>query len=93
MIGYAGTDEKVAWLKELGFDHAFNYKTQDLGQTLSQAAPDGIDVYYDNVRTQNLSCVILGVLFLISHLIFIDRVVRKTLRLVVPVHLSVWACM
>ena len=26
VIGYAGTDEKVAWLKELGFDHAFNYK-------------------------------------------------------------------
>ena len=26
VIGYAGSDEKVAWLKELGFDHAFNYK-------------------------------------------------------------------
>jgi len=26
VIGYAGTDEKVAWLKELGFDEAFNYK-------------------------------------------------------------------
>lgn len=27
VIGYAGTDEKVQWLKEeLGFDHAFNYK-------------------------------------------------------------------
>ena len=27
VIGYAGTDEKVQWLKDLGFDFAFNYKT------------------------------------------------------------------
>ena len=26
VIGYAGSDDKVEWLKELGFDHAFNYK-------------------------------------------------------------------
>ena len=26
VIGYAGTDEKVQWLKDLGFDYAFNYK-------------------------------------------------------------------
>ena len=49
VVGYAGSDAKVSWLKELGFDHAFNYKTQDLDQTLSQAAPSGVDIYYDNV--------------------------------------------
>ena len=50
MIGYAGSDEKVKWLKEeLGFDFAFNYKKVNLSESLKEAAPDGIDVYYDNV--------------------------------------------
>ena len=49
VIGYAGTDAKVKWLKELGFDFAFNYKKVDLSESLSKAAPDGVDVYYDNV--------------------------------------------
>lgn len=38
-------------LKNIGFDHVFNYKTTDLGKALDQAAPDGIDVYW--VRTKN----------------------------------------
>ncbi len=54
MIGYAGSDAKVSWLKELGFHHAFNYKTQDLRKTLSEAAPDGVDIYYDNVSCTNI---------------------------------------
>ena len=49
MIGYAGTDDKVKWLKELGFDFAYNYKKVNLSESLKEAAPDGIDVYYDNV--------------------------------------------
>ena len=49
VIGYAGSEKKVAWLKELGFDHAFNYKTQDIDETLKQAAPGGVDCFYDNV--------------------------------------------
>ena len=50
MIGYAGTDEKVKWLKEeLGFDFAFNYKKVNLSESLKEAAPEGVDVYYDNV--------------------------------------------
>jgi prostaglandin reductase 1 len=49
VIGYTGSDEKVAWLKELGFDHAFNYKTCDVEKTLKEAAPKGIDCYFDNV--------------------------------------------
>ncbi len=50
MIGYAGSDEKVKWIKEeLGFDFAFNYKKVELSESLKQAAPDGVDVYYDNV--------------------------------------------
>ena len=50
MIGYAGTDEKVKWLKEeLGFDFAFNYKKVNLSESLKEAAPEDVDVYYDNV--------------------------------------------
>lgn len=50
VIGYAGTDAKCKWIKEeLGFDYAFNYKTCDLSETLKEAAPNGIDCYFDNV--------------------------------------------
>lgn len=50
IIGCAGTDDKVKWLKEcLKPDFAFNYKTQDLSKTIYQASPDDVDVFYDNV--------------------------------------------
>ncbi|KAM4603263.1 prostaglandin reductase 1-like [Polymixia lowei] len=50
VVGCAGTDAKVAYLKELGFDYAFNYKTvSSLEETLRDAAPSGYDCYFDNV--------------------------------------------
>jgi NADPH-dependent curcumin reductase CurA len=50
VIGIAGSDEKVEWLTdELGFSAAINYKKEDVSERLSEVAPDGIDVYYDNV--------------------------------------------
>ncbi|KAF9349122.1 hypothetical protein BGX26_012541 [Mortierella sp. AD094] len=51
VIGSAGSDEKVAFLKnELGFDAAFNYKTQDKRAALTEAVgPAGLDIYYDLV--------------------------------------------
>merc|ERR1712080_697889 len=49
VIGYAGTDDKVDWLKNLGFDHAFNYKKVSVKDSLAQAAPNGVDCYFDNV--------------------------------------------
>jgi len=50
VIGYAGNDDKVAWLKDtLGFHEAFNYKKQDLAETLRQAAPGGVNCYFDAV--------------------------------------------
>jgi NADPH-dependent curcumin reductase CurA len=49
VIGFAGSDEKCAWLeRELGFDRAINYKTADLEAELVAAAPDGVDVYFEN---------------------------------------------
>ncbi|KAK3808032.1 MAG: hypothetical protein JOS17DRAFT_797000 [Linnemannia elongata] len=50
VVGSAGSDEKIAYLKnELGFDAAFNYKTQDKRQALTELAPQGLDIYYDLV--------------------------------------------
>lgn len=51
VVGFAGTDEKTRWLTdELGVDAAINYKTTDEYQAaLSDAAPGGVDVYFDNV--------------------------------------------
>lgn len=49
VIGYAGTDDKVEWLKQIGFDHAFNYKKVSVKDSLVKAAPKGVDCYFDNV--------------------------------------------
>jgi len=50
VVGIAGTDSKCEWLKSRGVDAAVNYKTtQNLTKSLMQAAPQGIDVYFENV--------------------------------------------
>jgi len=50
-VGIAGSDSKVAWLREeLGFDAAFNYRTsKDYTAKLRELCPQGIDCYFDNV--------------------------------------------
>ncbi|XP_050684103.1 prostaglandin reductase 1-like [Leptidea sinapis] len=57
VIGFAGTDEKVKWLKELGFDEAFNYKTVNIQTALKEVAPNGVDCYFDNVGGEISSSV------------------------------------
>lgn len=50
VVGIAGSDEKVDYLKsELGFDEAVNYKNDSFQQDLENAASDGVDIYFDNV--------------------------------------------
>ena len=50
VIGFVGSDEKAEWCKnELGFDHVINYKKRNFSEALSEIAPDGVDIYYDNV--------------------------------------------
>jgi hypothetical protein len=59
VIGSAGSMEKVAFLlEECGFDSAFNYKDGSVLKQLHQAAPDGIDVYYDNVGGEALEAAL-----------------------------------
>ncbi|MDQ6760182.1 MAG: NADP-dependent oxidoreductase [Acidobacteriota bacterium] len=49
-VGIAGGDDKIAYLKDLGFDAAFNYKrTEDYTAKLKELCPKGIDCYFDNV--------------------------------------------
>ena len=49
MVGCCGTDEKVAFAKSLGYDDAFNYKTEkSLPDALKRVAPEGIDCFFDN---------------------------------------------
>ncbi|MFD4637044.1 NADP-dependent oxidoreductase [Lentzea sp. NPDC058436] len=58
IIGSAGSAAKVARLKEIGFDEAFDYRSGPVGELLAQAAPDGIDVYLDNVGGDHLAAAI-----------------------------------
>jgi NADPH-dependent curcumin reductase CurA len=50
VVGIAGGQAKCDWLvKDLGFDAAVDYKSGSLAKALKEAAPKGIDVYFDNV--------------------------------------------
>ena len=59
VIGSAGSAEKVRHVVEdLGFDAAFDYKDGPVSRQLRAAAPDGIDVYFDNVGGEHLEAAI-----------------------------------
>lgn len=59
VIGSAGSDEKVALLTEkYGYDAAFNYKNGDVRGQLAAAAPEGIDVFFDNVGGEHLEAAL-----------------------------------
>lgn len=58
VIGSAGSPEKVDYLTGIGYDEAFNYKDGDVNGQLAKAAPDGVDVYFDNVGGDHLEAAI-----------------------------------
>ncbi|WP_033290151.1 NADP-dependent oxidoreductase [Amycolatopsis jejuensis] len=59
VIGSAGGPEKCRILvEELGYDHAIDYRAGTLKQDLAAAAPDGIDIYLDNVGGEHLQVAI-----------------------------------
>jgi NADPH-dependent curcumin reductase CurA len=49
VLGLAGSDDKVEWLKELGCDGALNYKDPNFRDQFKEATKDLIDVFFDNV--------------------------------------------
>ena len=59
VVGIAGTPEKCAFAKEIGFDGIINYKTcGDLEAAIREACPDGVDVFFDNVGAETLDAAI-----------------------------------
>jgi NADPH-dependent curcumin reductase CurA len=59
VIGSAGGPEKVAYLKEtLGFDEAFDHQGGNIAEKLAEAAPKGIDLYFDNVGGEQLEAAL-----------------------------------
>ena len=57
-VGIAGSDAKCAWLKELGYDAAINYRTENVAAALKTHCPKGIDVYFDNVGGEILEAAL-----------------------------------
>ena len=61
VVGIAGGADKCRFLTEkLGFDAAIDYKAEPVGKALRKAAPNGIDVYFDNVGGDILEAVLFG---------------------------------
>ena len=59
VIGSAGSAEKVALLtQKYGYDEAFNYKEGNVREQLPVSAPDGVDVYFDNVGGDHLEAAL-----------------------------------
>jgi NADPH-dependent curcumin reductase CurA len=59
VIGIAGGPEKCAWLVQtLGLDAAIDHRGEDVAARLQALAPDGIDLYYDNVGGVILDAVL-----------------------------------
>ncbi len=58
VIAAAGTDEKVAWCKEIGADAAFNYRTESVEENVTKFAPYGIDAYWETSRSPNLEVAV-----------------------------------
>lgn len=59
VIGSVGSDDKLEYItKELGFDSGFNYKKEKPADALARLAPNGIDIYYENVGGEQLEAAI-----------------------------------
>ncbi|PYH49813.1 MDR family NADP-dependent oxidoreductase [Aspergillus saccharolyticus JOP 1030-1] len=59
VIGSVGSDEKLEYItKELGFHGGFNYKKEKPADALKRLAPNGIDIYYENVGGEHLEAAL-----------------------------------
>ncbi|TAJ73843.1 MAG: NADP-dependent oxidoreductase [Phenylobacterium sp.] len=59
VVGTTGSDDKVAWLRDVaGLDAVINYKSGPLAPALKAATPKGIDVYFENVGGAHLDAAL-----------------------------------
>lgn len=59
VIGLVGSPEKAEVIRELGFDAAIDYRaTPDIAAEIAKAAPEGVDVYFDNVGGEMLEAIL-----------------------------------
>ena len=59
VVGSVGSDEKLDFIrKELNFDEGFNYKKEKPSDALKRLAPNGIDIYFENVGGEQLDAAI-----------------------------------
>ena len=58
VIGSAGGQEKCDFVRSLGADHVLDYKAGPILKSLAAAAPEGIDVYFDNVGGEHLDAAL-----------------------------------
>jgi len=63
VIGIAGSDEKIELLKsKFGFDAGINYNTtKDMTAAIAEAAPNGVDIYFDNVGGSISDAVLVNI--------------------------------
>lgn len=81
VIGSVGDDKKLEHLRELGITECFNYKKEDPRSALKRLAPDGIDIFYDNVGGEQLDIALehIKVGGRIGTLVLIRGIVRSIL--------------
>ena len=61
-IGIAGGPEKCAWLtSEAGYDHAIDYKNENVAKRIKEIAPKGVDIYFDNVGGEILDAALANI--------------------------------
>ena len=62
VVGLAGTEEKCDWVKNtLGFDDCINYRTaENLEQSIREACPEGVDLFFDNVGGETLDAALMN---------------------------------
>ena len=60
VVGSVGSDKKAEWLKtHCGVDATINYRTcGQITKALADAAPEGIDVYFENVGGEHLQAAL-----------------------------------